>query len=176
VLPGIAVPNQARVVLIGPPASGKTKVGKQIAKKLGCQFIDTDAVIVASHGPITEIFSEQGEPYFRDVERDVVAESIAQDAVVSLGGGAVVTQATRDALSNHRVVLLSISEEAVRHRVADSPKRPLLAGGIDAWKSLVESRREWYNECANLSVDVSHRQPEDVAAEIVQWLEDGKSE
>lgn len=168
------MPSKARVVLIGPPASGKTKVGRRVAKKLGCEFVDTDAVIVASHGPITDMFAEHGEPYFRELEREVVAKALAQDAVVSLGGGAVVTQATRDALSTQRVVLLSISEDAVRHRVVDSPKRPLLAGGIDAWKALVESRREWYNECADVEVDVSHRPPEDVADEIVEWLEGEK--
>ncbi len=170
------MPNQARVVLIGPPASGKTKVGKQLAKKLGCEFVDTDAVIVAGHGPITDLFATYGEQHFRDVEREVVAHALTHDAVVSLGGGAVVTEATRKALGDYRVVLLSISEDAVKHRVADSPKRPLLAGGIDAWKALVESRREWYNECADLTVDVSHRAPEDVAAEIIKWLGGGKSE
>lgn len=170
------MPNSARVVLIGPPASGKTKVGRQVARKLGCEFVDTDAVIVASHGPITDLFSAHGEAHFRELERDVVAQALEQDAVVSLGGGAVVTAATRDALADHRVVLLSISEDAVRHRVVDSPKRPLLAGGIEAWKALVEARREWYNECADVNVDVSHRSPEDVADEIVKWLEVEKSQ
>lgn len=170
------MPNSARVVLIGPPASGKTKVGRQVARKLGCEFVDTDAVIVASHGPITDLFSTHGEAHFRELERDVVAQALEQDAVVSLGGGAVVTAATRDALADHRVVLLSISEDAVRHRVVDSPKRPLLAGGIEAWKALVEARREWYNECADVNVDVSHRSPEDVADEIVKWLEVEKSQ
>lgn len=151
-------------------------MGKQLAKKLGCEFVDTDAVIVASHGPISELFASRGEPYFREIEQEVVAQSLGHDAVVSLGGGAVVTQATREALAHHRVVLLSISEDVVKHRVVDSPKRPLLAGGIDAWKALVEARREWYNECADVTVDVSHRGPEEVADEIVGWLEGEKSQ
>jgi len=169
------VASSARLVLIGPPASGKTKIGRRVAKSLGCEFVDTDAVIVASHGPISDLFSHHGERYFRELEQSVVASALKHDAVVSLGGGAVVTEATRQALASERVVLLSISEDAVKHRVANSPKRPLLAGGIDAWKALVEARRQWYDECADITVDVSHRSPDDVASEILEWLE-GASE
>lgn len=134
-------------------------------------FVDTDSVITERHGPITEIFASQGEPWFREKEAEVVAEFLQQSGVLSLGGGAIVTKATRDALRGHPVVLLLISEEAVSPRVESSSKRPLLAGGIESWKALVSSRMAWYQACAEHEIDVSHRPVEDVAAEVVSWVE-----
>ncbi|ERK72528.1 hypothetical protein N136_01109, partial [Leifsonia aquatica ATCC 14665] len=57
------------IVLIGPPAAGKTRLGKRLAKRLGLGFVDTDARVVAAHGPISEIFADHGEPHFRALER-----------------------------------------------------------------------------------------------------------
>lgn len=168
--------SRPRVVLIGPPASGKSKIGKRIARLLGCDFVDTDKVIEATHGVIADIFAEHGEPYFREREREVVSEALSGSGVVSLGGGAVVTPGTREELADHRVVQFIISEDAVSHRVADSPKRPLLAGGLDAWKKLVAARQGWYDECSSVSVDVSHRDPDDVAREVLAWLTQEESD
>ena len=72
------------IVLIGPPAAGKTRIGKRLAKRLGLPFVDTDAVVVAQHGPIPGILAEHGEPYFRELERQAVAEAVAEPGVVSL--------------------------------------------------------------------------------------------
>ena len=163
--------NSPSVVLIGPPASGKTKIGRAIARRLGVPFVDTDSIITERHGPITDIFASQGEAWFREREAEVVAECLRQSGVLSLGGGAIVTETTRDALRGQPVVLLLISEEAVSHRVENSAKRPLLAGGLESWKALVSSRMAWYQDCAEYEIDVSHRPVEDVAAEVVSWVE-----
>ena len=142
-----------------------------VAKQLGEKFLDTDAVIVERHGPIPDIFATRGEAWFRQEEAKVVDEALSGGGVVALGGGAVTSPSVRHLLESQRVVLLSISEDAVAHRVTNSPKRPLLKDGVAAWRKLVAERQAWYDECATMSVDVSHRNPEDVASEIIAWLE-----
>lgn len=168
--------SSPRIVLIGPPASGKTKIGREVSRTLGEPFVDTDSLITQRWGPIPEIFAEHGEAWFREKEAEVIEQALTEPGVLSLGGGAVITESTRVALRGHPVALLMISEEAVSHRVADSLKRPLLTNGVESWKSLVEARMLWYRECAEVEVDVSHRQPADVASELVSWLETRESD
>jgi shikimate kinase len=133
--------------------------------------VDTDRIITERYGSIPDIFAQQGEPWFREREAEVIRECLDQPGVLSLGGGAVITESTRVALRGHPVVLFMISEDAVSHRVEHSDKRPLLSGGLEAWKALVEARMPWYRECSEWEVDVSHRPVDDVAAEVVSWLE-----
>lgn len=149
-------------VLIGPPAAGKTRIGKSAAKILGIPFIDTDARIVERHGPISEIFATVGEPQFREWERAEVIAALAEDGIVALGGGAIENGDTRRDLAHHCVVLVTVSADAVAARL-DSGKRPLL-NGIESWRSLVERRRGWYDELADEVVDTSSG-PMDLHAE-----------
>ena len=158
-----------RVVLIGPPASGKTKVGKRVARLLGVPHIDTDRIVVESHGPLPELFRTLGEEQFRLLERAAVIQALASDAVVSLGGGAVATPATAEDLAHHTVIGLSITPDAVSHRLGND-KRPLLTNGLASWEALVAARQPLYDRVATRSVDVSHRSPDEVAIEIVSWL------
>ena len=168
--------SRPRLVLIGPPASGKTKIGKEVARLLGEVFVDTDSIITERYGSIPELFATHGEPWFREREREVVHECLANGGVVALGGGAVVTSETRAELARHRVVGLTISPEAVAHRVTESNKRPLLAGGVEAWKALVAARQEWYSTLPERRFDVSHRESTEVAGEIVDWLQGDRDE
>jgi shikimate kinase len=158
------------VVLIGPPASGKTKIGKRVAKLLGVPHLDTDQVIVAEHGPIPAIFETLGEEKFRALERQAVIEALKTTSVVSLGGGAVTHPDTRADLQHHTVVGLTISEDAVSHRL-NNDKRPLLRGGLADWVALVAKRQALYDEVTTWSVDVSHRPADEVAQQIVSWRE-----
>ena len=158
------------LVLIGPPAAGKTRLGKRIARLLDVPFIDTDKRIVARHGVIGEIFAEHGEPHFRMLERDEVAAALTETAVVSLGGGAVIHADTQRDLAEHRVVLLTVSPEAVEARITGG-KRPLVAG-IDSWLALVEQRRPIYNSLATRTFDTSHRPLDAIAAEIAAWIQE----
>ena len=158
------------VVLIGAPGAGKTRLGKRIAKLLGVPFIDTDKRIVARHGIIAKIFAEHGEEHFRRLERDAVAEALHEDAVVALGGGAVMHELTKSDLANHVVVQLTVSPEAVEARIAGD-KRPLV-NGIEAWTALVESRRDVYDALAHRSFDTSSRPLDTIAAEIVSWIQE----
>lgn len=159
------------LVLVGPMAAGKTSVGRKIARMLEVAFIDTDKRIAAAHGPIPQLFAEHGETHFRQLERDVVASAVAEGGVVSLGGGAVTDATTRTLLMEHPVVFLTVSEEAVAHRIGGGG-RPLLAGDDDPltrWRSIFEQRRGWYEEVADLTVDTSRRPMRTIAEEIAAW-------
>lgn len=157
------------LVLIGPPGAGKTRLGKRIARILRVDFVDTDRRIVARHGPIAQIFAEQGEAAFRRYEREVVAQALTEPAVISLGGGAVLDAETQRELAEHPVVLVTVSPEAVEARIAGS-KRPLLADGLESWSRLVESRREIYRRLATGTWDTSVRPLDQIAAEIADWI------
>ena len=99
-----------RVVLVGPPGAGKTTVGRLLAQRLGASFRDVDHDIVERAGkPINEIFIDDGEEHFRALERDAVAEALrTHDGVLSLGGGAVLSEQTRNLLKEHTVALLDV--------------------------------------------------------------------
>lgn len=165
-----------RVVLIGAPASGKSKIAKMVAAELGCNRIDTDKVIVAEHGPIANIFDERGESAFRALERTAVVNALAHDAVLSLGGGAAVNADTQRDLAHAYCVLLTVSEEAVATRILESSKRPLLRDGLAAWKAIVVEREPIYRALADQTFDTSHRPLEDIASQICAWIRAGYPE
>ena len=156
------------VVLIGPMGAGKTRVGKRVAKLLGTAFIDTDRTIVAEHGPIADIFDVHGEPHFRALERDAVASALEQDAVVSLGGGAVLDPATRERLADCRVAFLTVSAEAVESRLVGGT-RPLVRGGIADWERIFAERRPIYEQLAGRVFDTSRRPYTRIAEEVAAW-------
>ncbi|MEO7720627.1 MAG: shikimate kinase [Pseudolysinimonas sp.] len=156
------------VVLIGPMGAGKTRVGKRVARILGTGFVDTDKVIVAEYGAIPEIFATQGEPHFRALERAAVVTALAGNDVVALGGGAVLDDQTRADLTSHRVVLVTVSSEAVAPRIANS-RRPLLRDGLTDWERIYAERRHLYEQLAKLTVDTSHRPIDAVAKEVAAW-------
>ncbi|WEF22610.1 shikimate kinase [Microbacterium maritypicum] len=158
------------LVLVGPMAAGKTSVGRRVARRLGVAFIDTDKRIVAAHGSIPAIFEEHGEAHFRDLERAAVAEALSEGGVISLGGGAVTEAATRELLTEHPVVFLTVSPDAVADRLRGS-NRPLLAGEdpLERWKKIFEERRGWYAEVSSATFDTSRRPMQKIADEIVAW-------
>jgi shikimate kinase len=164
--------QQPLVVLVGPPAAGKSRVGKRVSKILDVPFLDTDRVISATHGAIADIFETRGEDYFRTLERSAVVEALGTPGVVALGGGAVIDADTREDLKQHSVALITISEEAVGHRL-NTTKRPLLTDGIDSWKALATLREPWYQEVATVSFDTSHQTIDQVAEQVALWIEHG---
>jgi shikimate kinase len=157
------------VVLIGPPAAGKTRIGKRLAVRLGRPFIDTDHEIVAEHGPIPQIFAEHGEPHFRRLERDVVSRALTQHAVVSLGGGAVLDPETQADLAAASVILLTVKPEAVATRIGNA-KRPLVSD-LESWQALVDSRAELYASLADYTTDTSAKPLDAIVEEIALWVE-----
>jgi shikimate kinase len=163
----VTVPS---VVFIGPSGAGKSRVGKRVARMLGVPFTDTDKLVVAEHGSIAAIFSEHGESRFRELEREAVQRGLTTHGVLSLGGGAVLDSDTRNDLAPERVVLLTVSPEAVASRLRGS-KRPLVQNGVADWIALNEPRAPIYASLANLTIDTSHRPDETIAQEVAQWLQ-----
>ncbi|MFB0629042.1 shikimate kinase [Streptomyces sp. AB3(2024)] len=154
--------------------SGKSTVGGLLAERLGVPYRDTDADIVAATGrEISDLFVDEGEPYFRELERRAVADALAgHTGVLALGGGAVLDEGTRALLAGLPVAYLSMDvEEAVR-RVGLGAARPLLAvNPRRQWRELMEARRHLYTEVARVVVATDDRTPEEVAQAVLDALE-----
>jgi shikimate kinase len=155
------------VVLVGPPGSGKTTVGRLLADRLGVDLRDTDTDVEARAGKtITEIFTEDGEPAFRELEQAAVRAGLAEhDGVLALGGGAVLAASTRAALQGNRVAYLAVGMAEGVRRTGLSTARPLLAGVNPraTFKALLDARLPLYREVATAEIDTNSRDPEQVA-------------
>ncbi|MGI9196416.1 MAG: shikimate kinase [Candidatus Nanopelagicales bacterium] len=163
-----------QVVLVGAPGAGKTSVGRAVARQLGVAFADTDLAIEAGAGkPVADIFVDEGEPAFREMERQAVARALAEESgVLSLGGGAVLDAGTRGALRGHRVVWLRVSLAEATKRVGLTGSRPLLLGNVrGTLMSLLDQRTPLYEEVATDSVDTDGTSVDDVAQRVVSLLE-----
>ena len=161
------------VVLMGPPGSGKTTVGRALAQLLGVELRDTDeAIEVQQARSISDIFIDEGEPRFRELERAEVASALASHrGVLSVGGGAVMDPTTASALAGHPVVFLDVGITDAARRVGFNHSRPLLAVNPRAqWIRLMDARRPTYERLATLTVLTTGRTPQDIADEIGQRL------
>lgn len=161
------------VVLVGVPGSGKTTVGTALAQSWSVGFRDTDADIEASVGKsIADQFVEDGEPIFRERERDAVATALAEhDGVLSLGGGAVLDAGTRALLGPHRVVWLQASAAEAASRVGMGASRPVLMGNVRSrLVALLAERTPLYDEVSDLVVDTDGCTPAEVADTVSAWL------
>ena len=144
-----------RIVLIGPPGAGKSTVGRALAEHLSMRFLDTDALIEEKSGKaITDIFVVDGEPAFRALEFETLSHVLTQDdAVVSLGGGAPVSDQAQAAISQS--AFLDVSLATAAPRVGFNRDRPLLLGNPRAqWQSLSDNRRPIYERLADVTIKV----------------------
>jgi shikimate kinase len=163
-----------RLVLIGPPGSGKTTVGAAVADLLGVDCHDTDAAVErAQQRTISDIFVEDGEPVFRSLEREEVARALTEETgVLALGGGAPMDPQTQAVLAGHTVVFLDVAIADASKRIGFDQSRPLLSVNPRAsWTKLMNDRRPTYTRLATHVVDTAGRTPQDIAAEIVALLE-----
>jgi shikimate kinase len=162
-------PHAAPVVLVGAPGSGKSTVGPLLADRLGVPFVDVDAVIEQRAGrSIAAIFADDGEPAFRALEEATTAELLAGSGVLSLGGGAVLSTATRAALRGHRVVWLQVSASTAVSRVGLNEARPLLLGNVRGRLiKLLAERTPLYAEVATEQVETDVLSPDAVVELLV---------
>jgi shikimate kinase len=161
------------VVVVGPPGAGKTTVGQAVAALLGVPFADTDALIEERAGkPIPEIFFDDGEAAFREMEVATIASTLASfDGVLALGGGAIMHDGTRAALRAHPVVFLSVELTDAVKRVGLGAGRPLLSVNPRATlKYLMDQRRPLYQQVATHTIGTDGRPPEEIAAEVVALI------
>lgn len=162
-----------RVVLVGPPGAGKSTIGRLVAQRLGLSFADSDDLVERRSGrSVADIFIDEGEAAFRERERAAVADLLsAEQGVVSLGGGAVLDPLTEDGLHGHCVVFLDVGIADAAKRVGFGASRPLLSVNPRAqWTALMAARRPVYERVATYRVDTAAREPDDVAAEVVDRL------
>jgi len=148
--------NVALVVLVGMPGSGKSTVGRQLAKRLDAPFVDTDAFVESIHGRSpADLIRQIGEGPFRELEVEALQTVLPGGAVIATGGGVVTTQPGRDLLSHERCVYLHATPDFLVTRV-DGSDRPLLDG--DPAGSLVRLlgvRDKWYRQVSEFELDAS---------------------
>ena len=169
------------LVLVGAPASGKSTVGRAVARRLGVGFRDTDADVETTAGTsVADLFVDRGEPYFRQLEEQAVAAALAgHDGVVSLGGGAVLSDATRALLVGYArgggtVVWLDVDLPSAAKRAGLSRDRPLLAVNPRAMlRTLLEARTPLYREVATAVVHNGARPLAGVVDEVAGHVPTG---
>lgn len=174
-----SIPTPPRVVLCGPMGSGKSAVGRALARRWRVDLRDSDTEVESAAGmPISRIFAERGESTFREWERDTVTALLRRHAgVLALGGGAVLHPDSRAALTEYAtqggtVVFLDVSVEHAMRRVGGDRNRPLLAGADPAgrWSEILTERRPVYRQVATVELLTDDQSPAQVAAEIDRLL------
>ena len=169
----------AVVVLIGPPSAGKSSVGALLAAELGVPFADTDDLVAAAAGkPVGDIFVDDGEPVFRELERAAVARGLDAvggagqgGGVLALGSGAVLDPDVRRMIAGRPVVYLEAGFAAVAKRTGMDRPRVVIPGNPRGMlRAMLEERRPVYAELATITVPTDDMAPEEVAADLAERL------
>jgi shikimate kinase len=166
-------------VLIGPPGAGKSAVGPLLAERLGVPFRDTDADVAAAAGmPVGDIFIEQGEQAFRELERVAAASALGEHGglrehggVLALGSGAVLDQQVQRLLDGLPVVYLTADFGTVARRVGlDRPRVVIPGNPRGRLRAMLEERRPLYERLACLTVQTDDLDPGELAEQISATL------
>ena len=164
-----------RAIFIGPMGSGKSTIGKAVASALGLPFRDTDSIIEEREEmPVSQIFIDKGEDYFRTVEKKVLRDVLLNDgSILALGGGAPISVDAQSALkvSSAPVIYLDISLASVAPRIGFNRDRPLLLHNPRGqWQTLMEVRRPIYESIANVVIDVNGKSQKQIVEEALGAL------
>jgi shikimate kinase len=155
-------------------AVGKSAVGRNLAKRLHCRFVDLDRLIEKAEGKkVREIFAERGEPYFRQLEKRVLADVLKKNGqVIATGGGAIMDEENLALLRERsRLIGLTASVDTIIARAGSGPKRPLLNGTDrrERIEALLQQRESKYSQ-AHFTVDTSDLTLEQVVDQISLFL------
>jgi shikimate kinase len=170
------------VVLIGPPGAGKSVVGPLVAARLGVEFRDTDADVGTAAGkPVSDIFVEDGEEYFRDLERAAAARSLGETStlrehggVVALGSGAVLDDGVQHMLEGLPVVYLAAAFGTVARRVGlDRPRVVVPGNPRGRLRAMLDQRAGLYQRLAAVTVETDDLDPDELADEIAARVAEG---
>lgn len=156
-------------VLIGPPAAGKSAVGPLLAELLGTTFRDTDADITAAAGrAVSDIFIEQGEQAFRQLEREATARALREHpGVLALGSGAVLDPDIQHRLEGLPVIYLAVGFATIARRMGlDRPRVVIPGNPRGRLRAMLEERRPLYEQLATVTVETDDLDPDELAAEI----------
>ena len=165
--------NAPVAVLIGPPGAGKTAVGPLLAELLGTSFRDTDADVVAAAGrPVSDIFIEQGEQAFRQLEREAAARALREhQGVLALGSGAVLDPSLQERLEGLPVVYLAADFGTVARRLGlDRPHVVVPGNPRGRLRAMLEERRPLYERLATVTVTTDDDDPDGLAERIAAKL------
>jgi shikimate kinase len=160
----------SNIVLVGMMGSGKTSVGKELAKKLGWSFLDFDECIEKAQGrSISEIFSQAGEQYFRNLETQTIKEFQGNNTVIATGGGVMQREENVEALQKIGTpVYLSANAEVLWARIQGCEARPLAQSGFGEFKERLERREPDYKR-AELEVSSENKCVERIVEEIYEF-------
>ncbi len=160
------------MAIVGYMGSGKSTVGRLVAKELGWEFLDLDQAVAERAGlSIPEIFDLIGEPHFRDLERVELLEALdgPKERVIACGGGVVIDPRNRSRLME--VTTAFLWEDAdVLYRRTRGPERPLRGTNYEDFARRYAERLPYYLEVASLQIEPEGRTPRQIADEIVQWF------
>jgi shikimate kinase len=164
------------IIFVGLPGSGKTTIGRQMGRRLGLPFLDSDSVIEQRLGcSIREFFDREGEERFRDIEQNVLDDlSKYHHGVLSTGGGSVLREANRQHLhARGKVVYLRSSPEEVFRRLKHDMQRPLLqvSDPLERLENLFNSRDPLYREVAHYVFDTGRPSINKLLNAIIAALE-----
>lgn len=167
------------IALVGMMGAGKSTIGRHLANHLGIPFIDVDLWVEIRAGKsIAQIFEDDGESEFRKLEKKAALEALSEDAVVSLGGGAFVTEAIRsECLKSAVVVYLKVDADELARRVEYRPGvRPLVAEEPKERIKALLAEREPIYELAHITFEANHSEPSEAAKALAKILEENESD
>lgn len=164
------------LVLIGAPGSGKSTVGRMLARSVNMPFVDTDELVENLAGDsISDIFVNKGEADFRLMERECVKKALQEldqtPAIISLGGGSILNTDTQQDLISHPVAWLEVSIAQALKRVGMNQARPLLLGNVRAnMINLLNERTPIYEKLSDIKVETSDISPEQCAEQLSEFM------